>query len=171
MAVAGTAPPGDKSCAGPNEGWVTGYLVLPGTPPTRPWLPPSLKRHLPPSRPVLGAQPQEVPSKHCCPGCSAHSRLCLGVFTRVTVRVCLDRASRAGLPRPGLTLAGGPWERGAGWVSGSPLIKSSWPRQSQSRPTRPGVEPEGQGLGPATPNLLGRSSSAPTPTTLSSKFL
>ena len=66
--VAGTAPPGDKSSAGPNEGWVTGYLVLPGTPPTRAWLLPSLERHLPPSRPVLGAQPQEVPSKQLLPG-------------------------------------------------------------------------------------------------------
>lgn len=33
--VAGTAPFGDESSTGPNEGWVTGYLVLPSTPPNQ----------------------------------------------------------------------------------------------------------------------------------------
>lgn len=78
----------------------------------------------------------------------------------------LDRASRAGLPGSGLTLAGGPWERGAGWVSGSPLMKSSWPRQSQSGPARPGGEPKGQGLGLATLDPRGHSCQPhPTPPT------
>lgn len=115
--VAGTAPLGDK---GSMRGWL--HSASRGTHPTpEPGCLPFLEGHLPPSRPG-SAQPEKVLSKQLLQAAGGSSRLCLGVFTRVTVRVCLDRASQGRTSQTWSHTGGGLWERGAGWVSGSPLI-------------------------------------------------
>lgn len=57
--VAGTAPLGDKSSQALNEGWITGYLVLPSTPPTRSLTATPLPGRTPASSRRTSAQPQE----------------------------------------------------------------------------------------------------------------
>lgn len=133
---------GTKALVGPHEGTVTGYFQAPAPSPSLAACPLWKDTCLP------AAQPQ--PSRGKCRVSSCYSHGCLGVFTRVTVRVCLDGAS-GGAGFPGLaSYWGRAWERVAGWLSGFPLMEPSRPRLHCHRRPRPG-EAEGHGLGSGRP--------------------
>lgn len=85
----------------PREGTVT-QCFQEARPQPEPGSLPSLEGHLPPFRPA------SAPQRKCRVSSCCSARLCLGVFTRVTVRVCLDGASRGWTSRAGLTLGEGP---------------------------------------------------------------
>lgn len=114
---------GTKALVGPDEGRLLCFQPNPPLSPPSAILAvcPLWKDTCLPQTTLSPARRRKCRISSCC---RLPSRLCLGVFTRVTVRVCLDGASRGQTSQAWSHTGGGLWERGAGRASGSPLIET-----------------------------------------------